>query len=52
MLKPDKNYKMSKTLKRRLALAKFPSKQHRDEWKRIMIRAELAAANAEKFVMN
>jgi hypothetical protein len=52
MLKPDKNYKMSKTLKRRLALAKFPSKQHKDAWKRAMIVAELEYKTTEKFVMN
>ena len=52
MLKPDKNYKMSKTLKRRLALAKLPSKQQRDAWKKSMIGAELIAKTSDRFVMN
>ncbi len=51
-MKPDKNYKMSKTLKRRLALAKFPSKEVRDAWKRAMIGAELTEKTSEKFVVN
>ena len=49
-MKADKNYKMSKTLKRRLALAKYPSKTIRDAWKRAMIGSELAEKSAERFM--
>ena len=51
-MRPDKNYKMSKPLKRRLALAKFPSKQIRDAWKKSMIDAELNEKSTERFVFN
>ena len=44
MLKPTANYKMSKTLKASLALGRFSSQQQRNDWKRAMIGAELAAA--------
>ena len=44
MLKPTANYKMSKTTKASLALGRFTSQQQRNEWKRSMIQAELAAA--------
>ncbi len=43
MLKPTANYKMSKSLKTSLALSKFSSPQQRNDWKRAMIGAELAA---------
>ena len=48
-MRPDKNYKMSKPLKRRLALAKFPSKEIKDAWKKAMIGSELAGKSAERF---
>lgn len=51
MFKPDKNYKMSKPLKRRLALAKFTSKEQRNAWKKAMIGAELNAKNTERFII-
>ena len=43
MLKPTANYKMSKGLKASLALGRFSSQQQRNDWKRAMIGAELAA---------
>jgi hypothetical protein len=42
-MKADKNYRMSKTLKRSLALSTFKSKEQRDAWKRAMIGAEVVA---------
>ena len=48
-MKSDKNYRMSKPLKRRLALAKYPSKGVEDAWKRAMIGSELTAKVNEKF---
>jgi hypothetical protein len=44
MLKPTKNYKMSKTLKASLALSSFQDPHKKGQWKRAMIDAELAAA--------
>ncbi len=46
-MKTDKNYKMSKPLKRRLALAKYPSEQVRNAWKKAMIGAEVTQRNSE-----
>jgi hypothetical protein len=43
-MKPTSNYKMSKTLKRSLALGRFSSEQQRGDWKRAMISAELTPA--------
>ena len=40
MLKPDKNYRMSKPLK--MVLATFTDSHKRGQWKRMMIDAELA----------
>ena len=42
-MKADKNYRMSKSLKRSLALSTFKSKEQRDAWKRAMIGAEVVA---------
>lgn len=44
----DKNYKMSKQTKTILALSKFKSAEQRNEYKRLMIRAEHFAANAPR----
>ncbi len=44
MLKPGPNFKMSKLTKRALALMPFENQSHRNEWKRTMIQAELAAS--------
>jgi hypothetical protein len=44
MLKPGANYRMSKTLKRSLALSSFQNPHQKGQWKRAMIDAELAAA--------
>ena len=41
---PTANYRMSKTTKRGLASGKFSSQQQRNDWKRAMVQAELAAA--------
>ena len=48
MLKPDKNYRMSKPLK--MVLATFTDSHKRGQWKRMMIDAELCekAARAAK----
>jgi len=42
-MKPGKTFKLSKTVKRMLALMGGP-KEGRDQYKRMMIQAELAAA--------
>jgi hypothetical protein len=44
MLKPTKNYKMSKTLKASLALSSFQDPHQKGLWKRAMIDAELCSA--------
>ena len=49
-MRPDKNFRMSKPLKRRLALAKYPSKEIKDAWKKAMIGSELTAKTGEKFM--
>ena len=41
MIKTDKNYRMPKTIKRRLALAKYPNKDVRNAWKKAMIDADI-----------
>ena len=47
MQKPTSNYKMSKTLKMRLASTRY-SRELLPFWKRAMIDAELCAAQASK----
>ena len=49
-MKADKNYRMSKSLKRRLALAKYPNKNVLDAWKRAMIGSEMTAKTSERFM--
>ena len=45
-MKADKNFRLSKTSKRMLALMKFKDEHARGEFKRMMIDAELARAQA------
>jgi hypothetical protein len=47
MIKTDKNYRMPKPIKRRLALGRFPSKQVRDSWKKAMIDSDITGKNSE-----
>ena len=47
MIKTDKNYRMPKTIKRPLALGRFPSKQVRDSWKKAMIEADVTWKTTE-----
>jgi hypothetical protein len=44
MLKPGKTFKLSKTVKRMIALMKGATADERNQYKRMMIQAELAAA--------
>ena len=44
MLKPGKTFKLSKTAKRMIALMKGSTADERNQYKRMMIQAELAAA--------
>jgi hypothetical protein len=44
MLKPGKTFKLSKTTKRMIALMKGATADQRNQFKRMMIQAELAAA--------
>jgi hypothetical protein len=43
-MKPTSTYKMSKQVKRSLALGQWKDKDQRDAWRRMMVQAELAAA--------
>jgi hypothetical protein len=43
-MKPNSNYRMSKTLKASLALGKFTDVHQKGAWKRACIDAELCAA--------
>jgi hypothetical protein len=43
-MKPTSTYKMSKQVKRSLALGRWKDKDQRDAWRRMMVQAELAAA--------
>jgi hypothetical protein len=43
-MKATSTYKMSKQVKRSLALGQWKDKDQRDAWRRMMIQAELAAA--------
>ena len=47
-LKPDKNFKMSKTTKRMLALMPFRDQADRNDFKRAMIGAQLAEEAAKR----
>ena len=49
-MKTNSNYRISKSLKRRLALAKYPSKVVRNAWKRAMISAEVHAGSVERVI--
>jgi hypothetical protein len=44
MLKPGKTFKLSKTAKRMIALMKGSTSEQRNQYKRMMIDAELCAA--------
>jgi len=44
MLKPGKTFKLSKTVKRMIALMKGSTADQRNQYKRMMIDAELCAA--------
>jgi hypothetical protein len=44
MLKPGKTFKLSKTAKRMIALMKGSTAEQRNQYKNMMIQAELAAA--------
>jgi ribosomal protein L17 len=44
MLKPGKTFKLSKTAKRMIALMKGATAEQRNQYKRMMIQAELAAS--------
>jgi len=44
MLKPGKTFKLSKTTKRMIALMKGATAEQRNQYKHMMIQAELAAA--------
>ena len=44
MLKPGKTFKLSKTTKRMIALMKGSTAEQRNQYKHMMIQAELAAA--------
>lgn len=46
----DKNYRMSKPLKRLVSLMKFKDIHARNAWKRMCIVAEVAAKHSEKAV--
>jgi hypothetical protein len=43
MLKPSKTFKLSKTAKRMIALMKGATDEQRNQYKRMMIQAELSA---------
>ena len=45
--KPTSTYVMSKTLKRMLALGRFKNTEDRNQYKRMMIQAELAERDAK-----
>lgn len=47
-MKSNQNYRMSKPLKRVLALTKFKSKAHKASFKAAMINAELTALRQPK----
>jgi hypothetical protein len=51
MFKPDKNFRMSKTYKRRLALMRAP-KHIRDLWKQSFIQAQLAEEDYRRKKLN
>jgi hypothetical protein len=44
MLKPNKTFRLSKTVKRMIALMKGSTAEQRNQYKRMMIDAELCAA--------
>ena len=46
-MKADKNFRLSKTSKRMLALMPFKDEHERGSFKRLMIEAELAQARAK-----
>ena len=46
-MRTDKNFKLSKTTKRMMALGKFKSNEDRNNFKRAMIEAEATAMQAK-----
>ena len=49
-VKPTSNYRMSKPLKRRLALATFKDAHQKGAWKKAMIAVELHAKSVERVI--
>ena len=49
-VKPTSTYKMSKPLKRRLALTKFKDAHHKGAWKKAMMAVELHAKSVERVI--
>lgn len=47
-LKPDKNFRMNKQVKRMLALGGFKSSQERNSWKKCMISSQLHEEHAKR----
>jgi hypothetical protein len=47
MIKPNKDFRLSKTSKRMLALMKGVTDEQRNGWKRMFIQAELAEKEAK-----
>lgn len=47
-MKPNQNFRMSKSTKRVLALGKWKSVEHKNAFKRVMINAEMVAAFVPK----
>ena len=47
---PGKNYRMSKPLKRMLALGFFKTKEERNSWKKMCISAEVYADSVDRAV--
>jgi hypothetical protein len=51
-MKRNSTYKMSKALKTSLTLGRYKNKQHRDEWKNIMINAEIYGNSVERHTLS
>ena len=49
-VKPTSNYKMSKPLKRRLALATFKDAHQKGAWKKAMMMTEIHAKSVERVI--
>ena len=50
-MKRTSTYKMSKQLKTSLTLGRYKNNQQRNEWKNIMINAELYGRSVERHMM-